>query len=221
MKKKNKSGERGNVFIIVLMGVILFATLAYVVSRGMRGETTGAMSKRQAELKAADILDYASRLERAVTKLRQQGVSESDLDFTNGLVAGYDHAQPDEHEIFNPAGGGVSWTAPPENANDGSDWLFTGGTCVVGVGAGGAGCDSNGVSDEELLAVVPNLLRPVCEEINTRLGIAAIPSGGSMSSSKFAGAFSEGNSPSGVDGETAACVEIGGDYYFYSVLLAR
>ena len=35
--------------IIVLMGIVLFAALAFVVARGMRSETTTAMSQRQAE----------------------------------------------------------------------------------------------------------------------------------------------------------------------------
>jgi len=221
MKIKNNCGESGNVMIIVLMGIVLFAALAFVIARGMRSETTTAMSSRQSELAAVDILDYAQRLERAVAKLRQKNVSESDLDFSNNIVAGYDHGEPDENKIFNGAGGGVTYASPQEGVNDGTPWLFTGGTCVVNVGTGAAGCDSDGVNNEELLAVLPNVRQNICDEINKRLNIAATPSGGSISNAKFTGSFNDGASPNGVDGLDAACVSIGGNNYFYYVLLAR
>ena len=223
MAIKNSNAQRGNVMIIVLMGIVLFAALAFVVARGMRSETTTAMSQRQAELSAVDILDYAQRLERGVTKLRQKGVSESDLDFSNGFVSGYDHAapQPDDHKIFNGAGGGVAYLNPASGVNDGSPWLFPGGTCIVNVGTGGAGCNSDGVNNEELLAVLPNVRQNICDEINKRLNIAAMPSGGTLSTSKFVGVFGDDSSPNGVDGLDSACITYGGNYYFYYVLLAR
>src|SRR5699024_1005959 len=112
----------------------------------------------QVELAAIDILDYAQRLERGVEKLRQKGISESDIDFSNSIVAGYDHSPAliDTNNMFLPMGGGVTWRSPAEGINDGSPWIFTGGTCIVNVGSGGAGCASDGASNEELLAVLPN-----------------------------------------------------------------
>lgn len=217
------SSQSGNVFLVVLIGVILFAALAYVVSRGLRSDTTTGISKRQAELAAVDLLDYGQRLERAVTKLSQRGVSENDLDFTNDTVAGYPHTpvQADSHKIFHVSGGHVSWKNPEPDVNDGSPWLFTGDTCIIGVGTGNAGCDSDSASNEELLAILPNIKQSVCEEINRRLNIATMPSGGTLSATKFTGAYADGALPVGADGLTAACVSIGGNYSFYYVLLAR
>ncbi|MCC7304950.1 MAG: hypothetical protein IT558_01685 [Alphaproteobacteria bacterium] len=222
MKKANNT-ESGNVFLIILLGIALFAALAFTVSRSMRSESAATMSKRQAELAASDIMTYAQRLERAVSKLRSRNVSENDLDFTNAVVAGYPHGvvQPDEHKIFQKSGGGVNWQSPPSNVNDGSDWLFTGATCVPGVGSGSTGCESDGTSNEELLAVLPNLKLIACEEINRRLGISAMPAGGTVSNTKFTGSFSDSAAPVGADGKNAACIESGGNYYFYYVLLAR
>lgn len=215
--------QSGNVFLFVLLGVALFTALAFVISRGMRSDSATGISQRQSELAAVDIIDYAQGLERAVTKLRQRGVSENDIDFTNAFVAGYSHTpvQPSENKVFERAGGGVSWKDGPPDANDGSPWLFTGATCIPDVGAGGAGCESDGVNNEELLAVLPNLKVSVCQEIDKRLGITAIPSGGTISASQFTGTFADNGAPSGVDGRTAACVLSGGNYYFYYVLLAR
>lgn len=221
MTKNN--AQSGNVFLFVMMGVILFAALAFVVSRGMRSETTTGISKRQAELAAVDILDYAQKIERAINKLRSRGVSENDLDFTNAVVAGYAHTPvtADTSKIFHASGGNITWMAPQEKVNDGSEWFFTGETCIPDIGTGSAGCESDTNNNEELLAVLPNLKLSVCEEINKRLNIATMPSGGSISTSQYTGSFADGSSPTGSDGLNAACVTYGGNYVFYYVLLPR
>ena len=218
----SRKNESGNVFLIIILGVALFGALAFVVARGMRSETATGISRRQAELAATDTLDYAQRLERAVAKIRTRGTSENDIDFTNAVETGYPHTpvQPDKNQIFSKAGGGASWKTPHPKANDGSPWLFTGETCVVDVGSGSAGCSSNGTNDEELLAVLPNMNAIVCEEINKRLNIAVMPSGGGYSNTKFTGTYGDANSPPTV-GLNAACFTTGGNYYFYYVLLAR
>jgi hypothetical protein len=217
------NSERGNVFLFVLLGLILFAALAFVVSRGMRSETTTGISQRQAELAAVDILDYAQRLQRAVAKLSSRGVSENDIDFTNTVVAGYGHtpATPLTSRIFEKTGGSVSWKEPEERANDGSHWMFTGETCIVDIGTGGTGCETDADNNEELLAVLPNLKLSVCTEINKRLNITPMPSGGSTSTSQFTGSYGDDSTPTGTDGLSTACFVSGGNYTFYSVLLAR
>ncbi len=120
------NSQSGNVFFIVLLGVVLFAALVFVVSRSMRSEATAGMSKRQSELAAVDILSYGQKLEHAVGKLLQRGVSENDIDFTNIPVAGYDHVPPGTAEkmVFQISGGGVSWQSPVTGVNDGSEWLL-------------------------------------------------------------------------------------------------
>ncbi len=221
-KINNRQSEYGNVFLIILLGVALFGALAFVVARGMRSETATGISRRQAELAAVDILDYAQRLERAVNKLRSNGVSENDIDFTNSIVTGYSHTPTltTKEAVFDKAGGGASWKSPHPDANDGTQWLFTGSTCVVDIGTGAAGCTGNGVRDEELLAVLPNLKQPVCEEINKRLGISSMPSGGGYSMTKFTGTYSDNAAPP-TTALNAACFTAGGNFNFYYVLLAR
>lgn len=222
--KTETNTQSGNVFMFILLGIVLFAALGFVVSRGMRTETTTAMSQRQAELAAVDILDYAQKIERAVSKLLARGISENDIDFTNNVVAGYPHTPvlPNANRVFDTTGGNVSWRNPEDLANDGSPWLFTGETCIPDVGNGGAGCSSDSVKNEELLAVLPNLDTNVCDEINKRLSIAALPVGGDVSTDKFTGSFADGQKPTNTAGLTAACFEnAGGDKIFYFVLIAR
>ncbi len=219
--------ERGNVFTFVLMGVALFAALAFTVSRGMRSQTTTVMSERDAVLAAADIMAYAQRLERAVSHIqRTKSCSENELSFENSIVAGYTNASsPGDNRchIFHPAGGGVTWKMPQANVNDGSDWHFTGATCIADLGSGSMGCDADGVSNEELIAVLPNLDINVCQEISKKLGQPSILSdlGGSYSATKFTGSFADGTELILGSSLTSQCYEDGGNYHFYFVLSER
>lgn len=227
MEQRNTSkGQSGNVFFIILIGIAMFAALAMVISRGMQGQSTHAMTDRDAELAAVDILSYTQRLERAVNFLRRHGISESDISFVNNEVSGYAHSpvQPDSNKIFHLSGGKASWQNPPGGANDGSDWIFTGGSCIADVGNGATGCDSDTADNEELIVVLPAVSMNVCTWIDKKLGISSIPAdgGGGYSTTKFTGTYGDDTEiiPAGSSYETA-CVSYGGSYYFYSVLIAR
>lgn len=223
-RNKLRRGERGNVFIFILLGVVLFAALAMVISRSMRTETVTTMSGREAVLAASEILDYAQQLERGVSRLRRKGVSENNISFDSPFVAGYAAGEPEANKIFSAEGGFVKWKAPVPGANDGSDWIFTGGTCIPGIGSAEAGCDSSGTADEALIAVLPNIDRNVCAEIDARLGIGSIPeaASGNLTDSKFIGVFDD-HKELVLDGKQreAACFDKIGIYQFYYVLLAR
>lgn len=211
--------------MFIMLGVALFGALAFVISRGFRSDTTAAMTDRKAELLAVDVLGYAQRLERAVGKMQRSGVSESDISFDNTIDAGYGHTpdEPAEHDVFNAAGGGLGRQNPPSDSNDGSAWHFTGSTCIADIGKGATGCDGNTVSDEELIAVLPNINPSVCEVIDKKLGIGNIPSnsGDAYSSTKFIGTYADGAEIILGDSYNAACYSDGVNYHFYYVLIAR
>lgn len=228
--KNNPSPHResGNVFIFILLGVVLFAALAFTMSRGFKGDTTTRMSEREITLAAADILSYVQRVERAVSAVRGKNVSESDLSFDNPIVSGYAHApaQPDNHQIFGSAGGGAKWQAAPNGANDGSPWVITGETCVVGLGTDVAGCSggTDSTSNEDLIILLPNVDQGLCEALNEKLNIAgAIPadSGTGISTTKFTGTFDNGTELTLPAAKQAACFSRGGNNFFYTVLLQR
>ncbi len=221
-----RQSAEGNVFLIILVAVALFAALAFTVSRGFRSTTTATMTGRELALAASDVVTYSQQLERAVNRLRSKGTSENDISFDQSYVTGYDHtpAQPETNKIFSPTGASVTWKSPVNGANDASPWLFTGESCVVGVGNGSAGCGSDGLANEELLAVLPNVVSNLCTEINKRLGITGIPadSGGGPSSAQFTGDFADGTEIVLAGGPyNSACFSFGGANYFYTVLLAR
>ena len=218
------NSESGNVFLIILMGIILFAALSFSISRGMRSDTTSNLSNQEASLAAADILAYAQKTERAVNRLRRKGVSENDISFDQSYVAGYAHGQPDTHKVFTTTSGAASWQSPPEGANDGSDWTFTGETCIADMGTGATGCDSDAVSNEELIAALDNIDTTVCTEINDRLGITGIlaDTGGGVDTTKYQGTFADGTEIILTGGPfSAACFSRAGNNYFYFALIER
>jgi hypothetical protein len=222
----SRSSEHGNVFLFILLGVVLFAALAFVMSRGFRSDTTSAMSQRQAELIAVDILSYGQRLERAVANLQRKGISENDISFDNGAIAGYGHtpAEDNNQKVFHPAGGAATWKEPPSSANDGSPWHFTGNTCITDIGTGAIGCSANSnATDEDLIAVLPSVNPSICNALNRKLGIATMPTNGgaAYSSTQFTGNFGDGSEINLGTKYNAACYEDGGDYDFYFVLIAR
>ncbi len=215
--------QSGNVFLFILLGIALFAALAFTISRSMQSTSVGKMSERQAKLAATDIINYAQTLERAVSKLRAKGISENNISFENSKVAGYDYAQPAESQIFSDQGGTVQWKSPPPDANNGSEWHFSGDSCVADLGNGADDCNTDTLNNEELIATLPGIDKMVCEEINKGLNIPSIPAdvGSGVSPTKFQGVFGEDKIIDVGAPYSAACVSVGGSYYFYQVLLAR
>lgn len=224
-KTMHRQRERGNVFLFILLGIVLFAALSFTMSRGMRSEGTERINDRRADLAATEVLTFVQRVERGVNRLRRNGVSENGISFDLPSTANYDHGQPDSNKVFHAAGGSISFAAPPENANDGTIWLFTGETCIPDIGSGAAGCGSDTVSNEELLMVLPNVDVAVCEEINSRLNITGIPAetdNDAPSTAEYVGAFADGIEINLLGGPfNSACFSDGTNNYFYKVLIAR
>lgn len=229
MKKMTAKTQAGNAFLFVLLGVAMFAALSFMVARGMRSETATTMTDREVELAAADIMTYAQQLERAVSRLRRRSISESDISFHTGNWGhtDYQHGQPDENKVFHPSGGAIGWKEPPQGSNDGSNWHFTGSTCIGDIETGAAGCESDGdSSNEELIAVLPSLDQTVCQEINDKLGISGIPAnaGTGYSTTEFVGTFADGTIPDNMDGYNSGCFNGGAGqagFHFYHVLIGR
>lgn len=220
--------QSGNVFVFILLGVVLFAALAFTMSRGFRSDTTSKMSDREITLAASDILSYVQRLEQAVNVVRGKNVSESDISFENPIINGYAHtpAVADTHKVFHADGGRASWQAAQKGSNDGSPWVITGASCIVGLGTDVAGCSggSDSTSNEDLIVLLANVDAGLCAEIDKRLNITTgIPAdaGTGLSTTPFTGTFSNGTELTLTPARPSACFSRGGNNYFYSVLLQR
>ncbi len=216
--------QSGNVFIFIFLGIALFAALSFVVSSGLRSSTTGQLSSREVELAASDILSYAQKMQRAVDRVRRKGCSEADINFDNGAVTGYTNAGgPADNicDIFHPDGGAMAWISPQSAVNTGGEWIITGQNCITDLGTGGAGCDSDSESNEELLIILPNVTSAVCTEINRQLDVSTPSHGTNHDTTKFTGTFADGAELDLDDLQTACGQDGGGNLHFYSVLLIR
>ncbi len=182
--KFEKNSQSGNVFIIILVGIVLFAALAYTFTRS--GQTgVGNLTAQQSEIAAQEILNYARLVEGAVNRLRQNGCSENDISFEAANLAGHVNASaPGDNSchIFDENGGQVTYQDPTTNWLDSNlsaggffgDYYFTT-ACVRGAGTDSGSADENAFCNtpnnngEELLFILPYVSRAVCEKINQKL----------------------------------------------------
>ena len=120
-KQSNRNSEAGNIFVIVMLGVILFAALGFTFSRSIR---TGSdnISQKAARLYALDIISHSQKIERAVQRLMRNGCSENNINFENFSDGG--SANPlatanNRCDVFNVNGGSLQWQDSHE------DWFET------------------------------------------------------------------------------------------------
>lgn len=208
----------------ILLAVALLVALTITVTRSSdTSESTGKVE--QNKVLASALLRYAAGLEAAVDQMRLRGVAENAISFENSTVAGYANAScPDTScQLFNTAGGGMTFTAPPSGANDGSPWLFTGADLVTSVGT----------AEDELLMILPNVDKNLCTEVNAENGVSSIPQAAGQVdiSTKYTGLFaSPGMTIDVPAGKKTGCFqgnqdETGADisarYFVYHTLIAR
>ncbi len=217
-----RTNERGNAFFLVMIGVVLFAGLIFTLSRSARqgGEN---VSQKQAEIAASAILDYAQKVERGVNNVMNTvSFSEEDISFENDFLSADNNPNCSSARcmVFSPAGGSISYIAPSDDMAAANNWHFSGENTVLGVGAN---------ANADLMLMLNDVRRIVCEDINDRLGIATMPTDGDgiEISTLFTGSYNNSEQISGasLDGVSSACVQNTqpdpDEYIFYHVLRAR
>ncbi|MCB1783559.1 MAG: hypothetical protein KDI13_06135 [Alphaproteobacteria bacterium] len=237
-RPQDRPGEQGNMFFYILLGVILFAALAFTISRSFHSTSTSNMTKREAGLAATSILDFGQRFAHAVDRSRRKNCSENDISFSNAIVSGYAHSPvvDDKCKLFDSKGGAISYTAPQPDWLDSTksaqtlygEWFLTGLANINGVGTASA----------DLVLILPYVKKEICLEIDHKLNIATSSSyppqdaGSSYDTTKYTGTFAdtyEIRDSGGSDdlvGKQAGCFEANGTpatgtYHFYYVLIER
>ncbi len=233
--------QSGNVFFYILLGVALFAALSFAVSRGMRGQTSTALSERQIDLAVSEILTEAQGIETAINRLRRHNISENEICFEHNLIssannnayASLSSCSEDTYKLYHPNGGDLSFRKLPEDWLDAShsseqcygEWMFSNVNGVDGIGES----TMSDASSMELIAFIPHLKKKICTAINKKLGIgSSIPDNSSMFSPDpvddgFVSTAGE-ISVSDLYGEYSGCFENGNtwnSYIFYRVLIER
>lgn len=223
MNRNSRIRESGNVFVIVLLGVVLFAALMFTFSRSARqgGEN---LSEKQMDVSVSDVLSYAQTLERAVSRVMSGGrYSESQIDFDNNIIAGYANAGCTDAgcKIFDTSTGGATWVSPPEGFSGNNNWIVNGANAVPDIGDDAAA---------DLVLLLKGLSQASCAAVNEKLGIGAtIPQDADdIDTSKFAGTFANTErigANADLSGRRAGCILNAApnpdEYVFYYVLWER
>lgn len=155
--------ESGNIIFFILLAIVLIGLVtAALRSGGLEGANT---DREDLTIKVAQVRQTASEMEHALNLIMQNGVSELDISFASPDAPsnyGTYNANPPA-EVFNPKGGGARYNTPPAGVNDGSGWAFYGNTALPGVGSDKA----------DLVAVLPNVTKNFCDQINSINGQTA------------------------------------------------
>jgi len=239
--------EAGSALFIILIVIVLFGALSFAVVQMLRSGNPELITEEQKALYGDEILDYGRALRQTVQNIRiSNGCEAEDISFENTVLGGYTHSPvaSDACKIFNVSGGGMNYRIPPEEWLDTSqsaqtlyqEWYATGATCAVNVGSGTTTCESDGDDNEELVAIVPYVMKSICIAINERMGITN-PGGDPPANSgtafslaqKYDGSFTDGIGEinhANLYGKLAGCFEgsgtpPSGTYHFYQVLIAR
>lgn len=233
-KKTDFRHESGNVFLIILIGIAMFAALIFTFSRGVQQGTEG-LSGREAELAASDIVAYGQQVQRGVERVLSRGISETDISFANDTDTNYTNpacSGDNRCLIFHPEGGAVTWKTPPQGVNYTSADYFIG---VNRVGSADGVTLNIGTAERDLVIMLP-VNENICTAINgltskldtwangstvnaTTRFIGSYAAGGSSaisysssSTQPVAGCFCEGTLP---------CDPATEQLYFYNILHAR
>lgn len=239
------SRQSGNVLFLILIAVILFAALSYAVTFSTRSGTGNAASEKS-KLLASQIVQYLSEVETAIMRLRlANGCTENEISFENPIVSGYANSSAPVDKrcnVFDPAGGGVSWQDPPLAALDSTysamanygHYYFTSSSCVPYLGHGVDDCHLT-AEDYDLMGTLMYLKLNVCQEINRRLRGSPDPVHDENAiwryAAKFDGTYTttmvrvDPARPSDlslcVDPDNAAEQQPANSYHFFHVLIAR
>lgn len=232
MKHKHRQAEKGSVLFYILIAVVLFAALSYSVGTMMRGGGENQVGQERAKILAAEVLNYGRAIRSAVQDMRiSNGCAATDIRFITSALTGYGTSVRSACDVFDTAGGGITYIAPNSEVTSES-WYITGGTVVSGIGTE---CTNSGCT--ELLLVLAGLPISICNEINSSLNIddsvAANVEDNISAAAKFTGSYAYDTSYVGdttavnLVGKNAACmISLGspssaGTGVFYQVLIAR
>ena len=243
---QSRNAESGNAFLFILIGIVLFASITFIMSRGMRTEGVSKISEREAALATADILAFSKKIENAVSRLRRNGCSESQLNFENDIVSGYVNTNApsdDSCDIFGPITT-LRYTAPQTSWNDATysasafynEWALIGTSSINDVGTQTGSCASASCAD--LILLMPYVKKDLCMMINNKLGVqngtSDAPRDSGINAVKFIGTFThtsyrlgdEAGTSANLAGKPAGCYSVlrgSGDivHHYYFTVLAR
>ena len=226
--------QKGNALWFILIIVVLFGALSAALSRNT-GKVNQAGDIEQARVRATAILRYTTSVQTAIEKMMLQGLSENSLSF-KALGSDYEngYCTDESCEVFSTAGGGIPHRNLASLISDktASSWIVSAQNFVYL-----AGCNDANSTCTDLLMIAPDIPEDICLQVNAVQRITnpdGLPPQMSaiLTDIAFDGTFTPainnamlgGNGSSEAteaQGKSAACVDVGGTYTFYQLLLAR
>ncbi len=150
-----KASESGNVIFFILIGVALFAALTMAITETNKGGGD-SIDDEQARVRATEIMEYGSDMATAISRLRLNGCSQTQISFENHTAGGYENAFAPSDEschVFSLNGGGMRYQ-PYDNM------IITGNYVITHI-----------KSDDTDLILDLQTTKNTCEAINELLGI--------------------------------------------------
>ena len=239
--KNEKINESGSAILWILIAVVLFGALNFAFNSSSR-TSTSLLTSSEATAYANQIIAYGNEVKAAVKRLQLRGCDETEISFENSVIG--PHVNPNapasrKCHIFDVAGGGLSYTAPPASWVDATysggsffqEAHFSGCNAIEDVGGSGA---LGVASSAELTFNIPYLRPEICQQINEQLGhsFASPPTEtSSICANPFLGTYGAGGqiqdgAATNIDGQKNLCMNIGtdtifGGHFFYMTLIAR
>lgn len=182
---QHNNRQSGNVLFIIFIAILLLAALSFAVTSSSR--TGNNISEQQADLYAAEIINFSGKVSRAVNQLMLRGCSVEQISFhhdTDGDGV-YGTGAPDNYYlnpftpgyecyVFHPDGGNIEYQDPPHAAlmpesafTDGHGWgtyVFTGGLSFYRVGE-----MCTGTTCTDLAIGMKWMAKETCEAINRKI----------------------------------------------------
>ncbi len=167
--------QSGSMIVWILIMIALFGALSFALSQGTR-QGTSQLTKEQAKLAATDVLDFSQKVKDGV-KLLTIGHSckDTELSFQNSVLvindgtpaspaAHYPSAPPDKHcHVFDIKGAGIQ---PIEIKRAQVPQPHVGGARTGNAIFQRVIVPGVGTSAADLVMVIPQLKKEVCEAIN-------------------------------------------------------
>lgn len=228
------NAQAGNVLIIILIAVALFAALSFVTSTMMRGGTRVGTEK--AGIYVSEILTYSRGVNEAVRYMRVSNeCADEAMSFErspyDGSDVDYENVNAPANfscHVFHPRGGGVAqhemqaeiFDAAYNGEADYGRWVISGASKIIGLGS-----DSRG----ELILALPYLKKPVCDILAKRIGQSLpvpVDSVAGVDLTRFVGSYDSIETYDDVDDVMTGCINITSSgsaqhYMFFLVLISR
>lgn len=182
-----RPSERGNAVVFILLGIALFAGLAYTFTRGAK-TGQGNLTAEQTRMLAQKIINNTTQIKRTTGKLLGRGCSENELDF-------YTDSGPFTDNPVAPADGRCDLFSQGAKFEP-----FTGHITSI-TASGAVHVDGTKTDAGDLTYAFSTSNDALCREINRQLGIkdaGEIPEDSSvLTEPSFIGGFTDSGSAEG------------------------